>query len=92
MKMEILLIEFLEHLCSSVQNMSPIGLLEECQTVSIISLGQPLVTSDLLDPIYGTQMTSPGLRMSKMTSASGGLERPRATSDFERGHTASRLE
>ena len=28
------------------------------------------------DSIYGTQMTSPGLGMSKMTSTSGGLEQP----------------
>ena len=38
--------------------------------------------------IYGTQMTSPDLGMSKMTSASA----TSATSDFQRGHTASRLE
>ena len=35
-------------------------------------------------------MTSPGLRMSNLTSASNDLERPQATSDFQRGRTASR--
>ena len=35
-------------------------------------------------------MTSPGLRMSNLTLASNDLERPQATSDFQRGRTASR--
>ena len=35
-------------------------------------------------------MTSPGLRMSNLTLVSNDLERPQATSDFQRGRTASR--
>ena len=38
---------------------------------------RPIIAEVILTPIYGTQMTSPGLGMSKMTSASGGLKRPR---------------
>ena len=58
--------------------------------VQVLDHGWPIAASDLLDPIYETQMTSPGLWISILTSDLDRLGRPWATSEFQTASTASK--